>query len=103
MDSGKDIVTKKELLIELDNELHYHSNGGTRYRRETTELAIVVANQIHDVTVFFDRKKAYDTVAETQIIQDEYQLQDVTRRRKSFCGCKNERFQELEIQMNSRA
>lgn len=79
MDSSTEMVTKKELLIELGNELHYHSNGGTRYRRETTELAIIVASQIHDVTIFFNRKKAYDAATEMLINQDEDRLQDISK------------------------
>ena len=79
MDSDKEVVTKIELLMELDCELYYHSNGGTPYRRQTTELAIIVASQTHDITVFFDRKKAYDTVAELLITHDEHRLQDVSK------------------------
>ena len=73
------IVTKEELIIELEKELHYHMDGGTAYRIKTTQLSIQVVNRTSDINCFYDRQHSYDTVAKALPDQDEYRLQDVSK------------------------
>lgn len=79
MSEARESVSKEELIMELRGELHYHSDGGTSYRRETADFALQIAEQVSDITVFFDRGKTYTLVAEFLKNSDEYRLRDVSK------------------------
>lgn len=79
MSNSANETTKEMLLIELEKELHYHQNGGTAYRVQTTQLSIQVVNQVSDVICFINKKKAYDIVAGILPKEDEHRLQDISK------------------------
>lgn len=72
-------VTKEELVKELAGELHYHSNGGTTYRQDTTRMALEVARQLADTSLFYNRTQSLSAVRSLLRESDEHRLLDVSK------------------------
>jgi len=51
-----------DFIQELETEMRYHANGGTRYRQKTAELSLEVAKRFGRVDVFYNRDQARDIV-----------------------------------------
>jgi phosphoribosyl-ATP pyrophosphohydrolase len=73
------VVTLEEFLQELQRELHYHSDGGTSYRRETAEISIKVANKVRKVTPFIKLEEAKEIVHHLFNNIDQHRAEDVAK------------------------
>lgn len=73
-------VSKNELLRELEKELEYHQGGGTRYRQETTRMAMEVARNQAVKPAQLVRGKSADLVVRSSLrFENEDRKRDVSK------------------------
>lgn len=73
------LVSYPDFLNELTNEFQYMKNGGTSYRKDTVELSLKVAKEVKNVTPFFNRDVAFETVSEFLPGMDVDRLKDIAK------------------------
>jgi hypothetical protein len=56
----------QEFLKELQNEIEFHTNGGTSFRRTSAEYSLQIARMVGEFPPFLDRKSAEKIVAQLQ-------------------------------------
>jgi NurA-like 5'-3' nuclease len=72
-------VSYTVFLQELQKELVFHLNGGTSYRQKTAELSLEVAHKVGEVTPFFERNVAKQTVSCLLPNLDQQRVEDVAK------------------------
>ena len=72
-------VSKDELVKELEDELAYHLDGGTKYRQDTTRYSLAIAKSMPGTDLFFDREQTLAKVKDLHPDMDVDRLQDVSK------------------------
>jgi hypothetical protein len=81
---SKDMNDKEEvpfptLIKELEQEIHYHANGGTSYRKETAQFALQIAEKIGEFAPLLKRETVHEWVTRELAHLDRYRHEDITK------------------------